>query len=98
MPESFDEAVREASETLDWIKDWRNGQFSPAPTPDGWTVEMHGLVASTEKIAQALLDVAATTEGHAVEQFWMPDDITTDDDVERDTFGGERLAKQRRVP
>ena len=28
-----------------------------------------------------------------IEQFWLPSDITTDDDVARDTFGAARLAE-----
>ena len=46
---------QEASETLEWIENWRDGMFTPAHTADGWTVEMYGLVDSAEKLARAIL-------------------------------------------
>lgn len=54
--DTWDDALRDAAETLEWIKDWREGQFTPARTDDGWSVEMHGLVDSAAKIAEALLE------------------------------------------
>ena len=44
-----------AEEGLEWCKDWREGIFTPAPTQDGWTVEMYGLVDSHEKLCRAYL-------------------------------------------
>jgi hypothetical protein len=44
-----------AREGIEWCEDWRNGLFTPAHTADGWTVEMHGLVADHEQLAHAYL-------------------------------------------
>jgi hypothetical protein len=47
--------VAEARETLEWIKDWRDGAFAPAYYDKLWPVEMHGLAESTETFAAALI-------------------------------------------
>jgi len=44
-----------AEETIQWVKDWREGMFTPARTADGWTVEMHGLADSAEKLAEQVV-------------------------------------------
>jgi hypothetical protein len=67
------DAAREASETLEWIKDWRDGQFTPAHTEDGWTVEMYGLVGSAETIALALLKAQRALEAVRQDAQWATD-------------------------
>jgi hypothetical protein len=53
------EATDRARETLEWIGNWRDGQFAPARTQDGWTVEMYGLADSAAELATDVLTLAA---------------------------------------
>lgn len=57
MSEYADTVIDLAREGLEWCADWKDGQFTPARTADGWTVEMHGLVDHHERICGALLNV-----------------------------------------
>ena len=57
-------AIKErAEETETWIVDWHNGMFTPAHTRDGWTVEMHGLVASTTEHTEDIAFLLAERAG-----------------------------------
>jgi len=44
-----------AAEGVEWCADFKDGQFTPAHTEDGWTVEMHGLAASHAELSAAML-------------------------------------------
>jgi hypothetical protein len=48
-----------AEEGIEWCRDFKDGAFSPAPTRDGWTVEMHGLVDSHEQLSEGFLALYA---------------------------------------
>lgn len=48
-----------ALEGLEWCRDFQEGMFTPAHTADGWSVEMHGLVASHERLCKAYLALSA---------------------------------------
>jgi hypothetical protein len=45
---------RQVAEAREWCEDFKAGQFSPAHTRDGWTVEMHGLVESHLDLADTV--------------------------------------------
>lgn len=55
-----------AEEDIAWCEDWRNGMFTPARTDDGWSVEMHGLVDSHQKLCKA--HIALLGEASALDQ------------------------------
>lgn len=52
----------EVGEGLQWLDDWRAGEFTPAPAADGWPVEMHGLASSYEDLARAYLRMLTALE------------------------------------
>lgn len=46
--------MSDKDETLQWIKDWREGMFSSTSRDEeGWPIEMHGLAASYEELAKS---------------------------------------------
>lgn len=44
-----------AKDGAEWCTNFADGMFAPAPTRDGWTVEMHGLVDAHATLCAAYL-------------------------------------------
>lgn len=57
MTERVVDPRAEATDTIQWVADFRAGQFTPASTPDGWSVGMYGLADSADLLAKALLEL-----------------------------------------
>lgn len=47
---------------LRWVADWHAGEFTPAHTHDGWSVEMHGLVHAYAELARSYLHMLTGLE------------------------------------
>lgn len=62
------EARRIAEEGIEWCRDWKEGMFTPAPTQDGWTVEMYGLVDSHEQLSQLVLKLLTEQAEQRIEK------------------------------
>lgn len=62
MNARWDSLLADLRETLTWCEDFREGMFTPAATTDGWTVEMHGLIAG---LLNDLPRAIAVLEPHA---------------------------------
>ena len=41
-------------ELREWLRDWRDGQFSPSYDKDGWPIEMHGLALDVDWLLSLL--------------------------------------------
>lgn len=74
-----DELKQLAEEGLEWCQDWRDGMFTPAPTSDGWSVEMYGLVESHEQLCRA--HIKALTVANAARELY--DEWAAINNVER---------------
>jgi hypothetical protein len=55
-------ARADVEDGLRWVKDWRAGDFTPAHTSDGWSVEMHGLATSYDELAHSYLRALTALE------------------------------------